>query len=138
MKKNEDLEEFSNVLKLDGIEALNWKKAFIHVWTEKSSNQELKVRILPVAVQNSQTLEILMLGFVSQESLKISFETKHLTFFSRSKNRNWTKGETSGNYLELNEIKFDCDKDSLLASVLPKGNTCHTGSRTCFMSECEK
>jgi phosphoribosyl-ATP pyrophosphohydrolase/phosphoribosyl-AMP cyclohydrolase len=73
-----------------------------------------------------------MLGYMNEEAFKKTQETKLVTFFSRSKNRLWTKGEESGNVLHLEDIKLDCDKDTLLISVRPKGPTCHTGTDTCW------
>jgi phosphoribosyl-ATP pyrophosphohydrolase/phosphoribosyl-AMP cyclohydrolase len=73
-----------------------------------------------------------MLGFMTEEALRKTMAEKRVTFYSRSKKRLWTKGETSGNFLELDDIKVDCDNDTLLVTVRPNGPTCHTGSDTCF------
>jgi phosphoribosyl-AMP cyclohydrolase / phosphoribosyl-ATP pyrophosphohydrolase len=91
--------------------------------------------LVPAIVQDSLTSKVLMLGFMNQEALDKSRELGKLTFFSRSKNRLWTKGEKSGNFLILKEIKLDCDGDSLLIRVVPTGPVCHTGADTCFNEE---
>jgi len=75
---------------------------------------------------------VLMLGFMNEEALRLTLETKRVTFFSRTRNRLWVKGETSGNYLNLVNITPDCDSDSLLIEVIPEGNTCHNGDYSCF------
>jgi phosphoribosyl-ATP pyrophosphohydrolase/phosphoribosyl-AMP cyclohydrolase len=88
--------------------------------------------LLPVIIQDSATNKVLMLGFMNQEALDITLKTKKITFFSRTKQRIWTKGETSGNFLELVSLTADCDNDTLLAKVKPVGVVCHTGADTCF------
>jgi phosphoribosyl-ATP pyrophosphohydrolase/phosphoribosyl-AMP cyclohydrolase len=88
--------------------------------------------LVPAIVQDFQTGKVLMLGFMNQEALDKSHELGKLTFFSRSKNRLWTKGEKSGNFLILKDIKLDCDGDTLLIGVIPTGPVCHTGADTCF------
>ncbi len=88
--------------------------------------------LIPVCIQDSQTLEVLMIGFMNKQALEITIETGKVTFWSRTKNRLWLKGETSGNYLELLDIYLDCDDDALLISVRPIGPTCHKGYRSCF------
>jgi phosphoribosyl-ATP pyrophosphohydrolase/phosphoribosyl-AMP cyclohydrolase len=88
--------------------------------------------LLPAIIQDHQTKTVLMLGYMNDESYKKTLETKRVTFFSRSKNRLWTKGEESGNYLEVIDIKLDCDNDTFLILVNPLGPTCHTGSDTCW------
>ncbi len=88
--------------------------------------------LLPVIIQDEQTLEVLMLGYMNEEALAKTQAEKRVTFFSRSKNRLWTKGEESGNFLEVSSIREDCDHDTLLISVNPVGPVCHTGSRSCF------
>ena len=88
--------------------------------------------LLPVIVQDAQTDKVLMLGYMSAEALAQTQKEQRVTFFSRSKKRLWTKGESSGNYLELVDIKADCDKDTLLVKAHPAGPVCHTGSDTCF------
>lgn len=91
--------------------------------------------LIPAIIQDATTKSVLMLGFMNQEALKATQESKKVTFFSRSKNRLWTKGEESGNFLNLVDIKNDCDNDTLLISVKPEGPTCHTGSDTCWNEE---
>lgn len=88
--------------------------------------------IVPCVVQDSNTRTVLMLGFMTEEALRKTIAEKRVTFYSRSKKRLWTKGESSGHYLELDDIKVDCDNDTLLVSVRPTGPTCHTGADTCF------
>ncbi len=88
--------------------------------------------LIPAIIVDNNSNDILMLGFVNKDSLNITLETKRVTFFSRSRNTLWTKGETSGNYLNLVEIKSDCDNDTLIIYVNPVGNTCHTGEYSCF------
>jgi len=88
--------------------------------------------LLPCVVQDAQTSKVLMLGYMNQEALTKTMSEKKLTFFSRSKQRLWTKGETSGNYLNLVEVFQDCDNDTLLFKVKPTGPACHTGADTCF------
>jgi phosphoribosyl-AMP cyclohydrolase / phosphoribosyl-ATP pyrophosphohydrolase len=89
-------------------------------------------KMVPAIVQDSNTGKILMLGYMNEEAYLKTLETKTVTFYSRSRNCLWTKGETSGNYLFLDEIKIDCDKDTLLVYARPKGVVCHTGADTCF------
>ena len=88
--------------------------------------------LLPVIVQDAKTDKVLMLGYMNAEALAQTQAEGRVTFFSRSKKRLWTKGESSGNYLELVDIKADCDKDTLLVKAYPAGPVCHTGSDTCF------
>lgn len=94
--------------------------------------------LVPVIIQDETTLQILMLGYMNEEALNKTKLEKKVTFFSRSKNRLWTKGETSGNFLHVKEISIDCDNDSLLIKVKPDGPTCHTGSVSCFGEQSEK
>lgn len=91
--------------------------------------------LIPVIIQNSETQQVLMLGYMNDEALQKTQEEKVVTFFSRSKNRLWTKGETSGNYLKVISIKEDCDQDALLIQVIPNGPTCHNGTTSCFATE---
>lgn len=91
--------------------------------------------LVPAIIQDSETAKVLMLGYMNQEAVDKTLETGKVTFYSRSKERLWTKGEESGNHLFLKELKLDCDKDTLLISVVPKGPTCHTGSDTCWSEE---
>ena len=88
--------------------------------------------LVPVIIQDEQTLEVLMLGYMNKEAYDKTVQENIVTFFSRSKNRLWTKGETSNNFLHVKSIDIDCDKDTLLIKVKPDGPTCHTGSRSCF------
>ena len=94
--------------------------------------------LVPVVIQDVNTLQVLMVGYMNQEALKITLQEKKVTFFSRSKNRLWTKGETSGNYLFVKEIMSDCDNDSILIKVNPAGPTCHIGCTSCFGEESSK
>jgi phosphoribosyl-ATP pyrophosphohydrolase/phosphoribosyl-AMP cyclohydrolase len=93
--------------------------------------------LVPAIIQDVTTNNVLMLGYMNEEAFNKTTETKKVTFFSRTKNRLWTKGEESGNFLELVSIKNDCDKDSLLIKVNPIGPTCHTGTDTCWAEENE-
>lgn len=88
--------------------------------------------LLPAIVQHAQTGEVLMLGYMNAEALDATQRTGHVTFFSRSKQRLWTKGESSGHVLALQSIRVDCDADTLLVQALPHGPTCHTGTSSCF------
>ncbi|PST81784.1 bifunctional phosphoribosyl-AMP cyclohydrolase/phosphoribosyl-ATP diphosphatase [Pedobacter yulinensis] len=88
--------------------------------------------MLPVVVQDVQTLEVLMLGYMNNEALQQTLRESKVTFFSRSKNRLWTKGESSGNFLLLKDLRLDCDRDTILIKAQPIGPTCHTGNRSCF------
>ena len=94
--------------------------------------------LVPAVIQDYNTLQVLMVGFMNEEALKKTVAEGRVTFFSRSKNRLWTKGETSGNYLYVREITADCDQDSLLVRVNPAGPVCHTGNKSCFGSEVPK
>lgn len=91
--------------------------------------------LAPVIVQDTKTLEVLMLGYMNEESFIKTENEKKVTFFSRSKNRLWTKGEESGHFLLVDSIAIDCDKDTILIKANPVGPTCHTGSRSCFFTE---
>jgi phosphoribosyl-ATP pyrophosphohydrolase/phosphoribosyl-AMP cyclohydrolase len=88
--------------------------------------------ILPAIIQDAQTNEVLMLGFMNQEAYEKTLSDGKVTFFSRTKDRLWTKGEESGNYMDVVEILEDCDADTLLIRANPQGPACHTGMRTCF------
>ena len=88
--------------------------------------------LIPAIIQDADTSKVLMLGYMNEESLKITQETGKVTFWSRTRKCLWTKGETSGNFLNVVSIKEDCDKDTLLIKVNPGGPVCHTGSDTCF------
>ena len=88
--------------------------------------------LVPAIIQDSITKNVLMLGFMNEEAYQKTLATKRVTFYSRSRKCLWTKGETSGNYLELVSMKPDCDNDTLLVKVIPHGPTCHTGTDTCW------
>lgn len=88
--------------------------------------------LVPVIIQDNCTLELLMLGYMNEEALQQTRVTGKVCFYSRSKQRLWVKGETSGNYLKVKSIQQDCDNDTLLIKVIPKGPTCHTGEISCF------
>ncbi|PSD28953.1 phosphoribosyl-AMP cyclohydrolase, partial [Stenotrophomonas maltophilia] len=102
---------------MDALQALDWGKGD---------------GLLPAVVQDADTLQVLMLGYVSAESLAATLAIGHMTFFSRSKQRLWTKGERSGNVLVVQSISVDCDADTLLVMARPAGPTCHTGAESCF------
>jgi phosphoribosyl-ATP pyrophosphohydrolase/phosphoribosyl-AMP cyclohydrolase len=91
--------------------------------------------LVPAIIQDAQTKNVLMLGYMNQEAYDKTQETNKVTFYSRSKQHLWTKGEESGNFLNLVSIKNDCDNDSLLITVNPEGPTCHTGTDTCWKEE---
>ncbi|NGM62595.1 bifunctional phosphoribosyl-AMP cyclohydrolase/phosphoribosyl-ATP diphosphatase HisIE [Sphingobacterium sp. SGG-5] len=91
--------------------------------------------LVPVIIQDAQTLEVLMLGYMNEEAWQKTQAEKKVTFFSRSKDRLWTKGEESGNFLHVVRYHIDCDQDTLLIQVQPEGPTCHTGSRSCFRTD---
>ena len=91
--------------------------------------------LVPVIIQDEHTLEVLMLGYMNQEAYDKTVEENIVTFFSRTKKRLWTKGETSNNFLHVKSISLDCDNDTLLIKVKADGPTCHTGSRSCFNTE---
>ena len=91
--------------------------------------------LVPVVIQDEQSLEVLMLGYMNEEAYQKTASENKVTFFSRTKNRLWTKGEESGNFLHVKSISIDCDNDTLLIKVNPIGPTCHTGSRSCFNTE---
>ncbi|MFM2203162.1 MAG: hypothetical protein RLZZ605_126 [Bacteroidota bacterium] len=95
-------------------------------------NYDPQTGLIPVIIQDSNTLQVLMLGYMNAEAFKKTEEEKKVTFFSRSKNRLWTKGESSGHYLMVNSIKLDCDQDTLLIKATAMGPTCHTGKNSCF------
>jgi len=94
--------------------------------------------LVPVIIQNHNTLQVLMLGYMNQEAFNKTKAEKKVTFFSRSKKRLWTKGEESGNFLIVKDIQIDCDNDTILIKAEPKGPTCHTGSTSCFKEETAK
>nr|WP_315232505.1 bifunctional phosphoribosyl-AMP cyclohydrolase/phosphoribosyl-ATP diphosphatase HisIE [uncultured Flavobacterium sp.] len=91
--------------------------------------------LIPAIIQDSETKTVLMLGFMNAEAYQKTVDTKKVTFYSRTKQRLWTKGEESGNFLNLIDIKNDCDNDTLLIKVKPEGPTCHKGTDTCWADE---
>jgi len=91
--------------------------------------------LVPVVIQDEQTLEVLMLGYMNQEAYVKTVKDNVVTFYSRSKNRLWTKGETSKNFLHVKSIHIDCDNDTILIKAKPDGPTCHTGERSCFKTD---
>ncbi len=91
--------------------------------------------LVPAIIQDAETRNVLMLGYMNSEALEKTKESKKITFFSRSKQRLWTKGEESGNFLHLVDMKLDCDDDTLLIFVRPEGPTCHKGTDTCWGEE---
>jgi phosphoribosyl-ATP pyrophosphohydrolase/phosphoribosyl-AMP cyclohydrolase len=88
--------------------------------------------LVPAIVQDAATLQVLMLGYMNAAALQRTLRTKKITFFSRTKNRLWTKGESSGNFLHLVSLEVDCDNDTLLIQARPEGPTCHRGTVSCF------
>ena len=91
--------------------------------------------LVPAIIQDATTKNVLMLGFMNEEAYEKTVATKHVTFWSRTRNTLWTKGETSGHFLNLVDMKIDCDNDTLLVRVNPVGPTCHTGTDTCWGEE---
>lgn len=89
-------------------------------------------QLIPAIIQHAQTNQVLMLGYMNEQSLAKTKKEGKVTFFSRSKQRLWTKGESSGNFLNVISIQEDCDNDTYLIKVIPKGDTCHKGTYTCF------
>ena len=102
---------------LEQIESLAWDK---------------QAGLLPAIVQDARNLRVLMLGYMNPEALRVTLESRQVTFFSRSKQRLWTKGENSGHLLALRSISVDCDNDTLLLAAVPLGPTCHLGRASCF------
>ncbi len=109
-------------MKLEQVNALDWDK-----------NDGL----LPAIVQDARSGQVLMLAYMNRESLRVSLAEKRATFFSRSRNRLWTKGESSGNWLHVVSVEADCDHDTLLVLANPAGPTCHVGTRSCFGDDVE-
>jgi phosphoribosyl-ATP pyrophosphohydrolase/phosphoribosyl-AMP cyclohydrolase len=95
------------------------------------------VGLVPTIIQDANTLQVLMLGYMNQEAYEKTCQEKKATFFSRTKNRLWTKGEESGNFLQVVSISLDCDQDTLLIRAIPQGPTCHLGTQTCWAEEKE-
>lgn len=91
--------------------------------------------LIPAIVQDIDTKEVLMLGYMSEFSINETLKTKKVTFYSRSRDTLWTKGETSGNFLHLKDFSYDCDKDTILIGAKPDGPTCHTGNISCFYNK---
>jgi phosphoribosyl-ATP pyrophosphohydrolase/phosphoribosyl-AMP cyclohydrolase len=91
--------------------------------------------LVPAIIQDAQTMQVLMLGYMNEDAFKMTQAQGKVTFYSRSKQRLWTKGEESGNFLNVKSIKLDCDGDALLIQVDPVGPTCHTGTKTCWQEE---
>ena len=91
--------------------------------------------LVPVIVQDASSQKVLMLGYMNEEAVQQTLKEKRVTFYSRSKERLWTKGESSGNFLDLVSMHLDCDNDTLLVQARPHGPVCHTGADTCFQEE---
>lgn len=91
--------------------------------------------LVPAIIQDVNTLQVLMLGYMNQEAYEKTCQENKVTFFSRTKNRLWTKGEESGNFLNVVSMRLDCDRDTLLIQVIPQGPTCHLGTQTCWAGE---
>ncbi|MBR6522916.1 MAG: phosphoribosyl-AMP cyclohydrolase [Oscillospiraceae bacterium] len=96
-----------------------------------------KAELIPVIIQDEETKDVLMLGFTNLEAVQLTLKTKTAWFWSRSRNELWNKGETSGNFLHVTEVRTDCDTDTLLYICRPDGPTCHTGERSCFFRKIE-
>ena len=93
-----------------------------------------KSELIPAIIQDEETLEVLMLGFTNRKALELTMSTKTAWFWSRSRNKLWNKGESSGHFLHVKKIVTDCDTDTLLYICTPDGPTCHTGARSCFFN----
>ncbi|MDO4512114.1 MAG: bifunctional phosphoribosyl-AMP cyclohydrolase/phosphoribosyl-ATP diphosphatase HisIE [Bacteroidales bacterium] len=91
--------------------------------------------LIPAVVQDAHTKNVLMVGFMNKEALDVTLETKKVTFWSRTRNKLWTKGEESGHFLDLVSLEVDCDRDTVLVHAVPNGPVCHTGSATCFCDD---
>lgn len=96
---------------------------------------KFSTELIPAIIQDTKTLQVLMLGYMNQEAYDQTMKTQRVTFYSRSKQRLWVKGETSGHYLRLVSIEEDCDQDTLLIKVIPHGPTCHLNTTSCFGKE---
>jgi phosphoribosyl-ATP pyrophosphohydrolase/phosphoribosyl-AMP cyclohydrolase len=107
-------------MKLEQIEKLDWTKSD---------------GLLPAIIQDAQSSQVLMLGYMNRDALRETLKNKRVTFFSRSKNRLWTKGETSGHFLDVVNVAADCDNDTVLITARAHGPTCHNGTRSCFGDE---
>ena len=108
------------------LEKINLEKLIKQINWQKVQN------LLPVIVQDFESSEVLMLGYMNEEALRASFAQKRVVFYSRTKQRLWLKGEESGNFLDIVTLGLDCDKDTLLILAKPCGATCHTGNLSCF------
>ena len=104
----------------------------MNVGIKKKNMKTNENGLIPAIIQDFVTKEVLMLGYLNNEAFELTKQTKKVTFFSRSRNTLWVKGETSGNYLNVVDWKLDCDQDTLLIRVIPDGPTCHTGTKTCW------
>lgn len=93
--------------------------------------------LIPAIIQDDRTGQVLMLAYMNQQAYEITLETGRVTFFSRSRQELWTKGETSGNTLQVRSVRIDCDGDTILVKAIPAGPVCHTGSHTCFGEEAD-
>ena len=105
---------------------------------EKEFTGKLKLNeqgLIPAVIQHDETGEVLMLGYMNEESLNLTLENNEVWFFSRSRQELWHKGETSGNRILVRSLWLDCDNDTILVKAHPTGPVCHTGSRTCFFQE---
>ena len=101
-------------------------------------NKEIKTNklgLIPAIIQDNRTDEVIMLGYMNQESIDLTINSNHVWFYSRSRKRLWEKGEKSGNYLKLISLSLDCDQDTILIKAVPIGPICHTGNSTCFSNE---
>ena len=101
-------------------------------------NKEIKTNksgLIPAIIQDNRTDEVIMLGYMNQESIDLTLNTNHVWFYSRSRKKLWEKGEKSGNYLKLISFSLDCDKDTILIKAVPTGPICHTGNSTCFSND---
>lgn len=96
-----------------------------------------KSELIPVIIQDADTKDVLMLGFTNREAVELTLETKTAWFWSRSRQKLWNKGETSGHFLHVKKVMIDCDTDTLLYFCKPDGPTCHTGAVSCFFNEIE-
>ena len=94
--------------------------------------------LIPAIVQDATSGEVLMLGYMNQEALRRTLSSGEVWFYSRSRRELWHKGATSGNYLKLRSVLYDCDGDTVLLQAEPTGPVCHTGNRTCFFQQLEK
>ncbi|WP_274025113.1 bifunctional phosphoribosyl-AMP cyclohydrolase/phosphoribosyl-ATP diphosphatase HisIE [Vibrio parahaemolyticus] len=116
---------------------MSFKAAEVSSLSERI-NWEKVDGLVPAIVQDFQSSQVLMMGYMNQDALAKTGETGQVTFFSRTKERLWTKGETSGNVLQLVNISLDCDNDTLLVRVNPIGPTCHTGTTTCWEGDAQE